>query len=158
MRRCVELAAPVLDMNSRNSIGEQVVMRLQIPGRRADVHPISPLREVSKECFTIFQQPRKQTIFKRMIFTSRNQIEHLPLEYVGTGVDVLASALVRLPFFQKPPYAPVIFRLNDSISTWVFDGRQHYRSHCLALLMLANDGFKIEIGKDVPIENHHSPA
>src|SRR5258708_20628919 len=121
MRRCVELAAPVLDMNSRNSIGEQVVMRLQIPGRRADVHPISPLREVSKECFTIFQQPRKQTIFKRMLFTSRNQIEYLRLEHEGTGGAFLASLLVRIPFFKTPPYAPSIFPLHAPLHTMASD-------------------------------------
>ena len=56
----VELAATVLDMNPRNTIGQQVVMGLEVPRGRANVHPICSLRNVRKEWLAFLQQLRKE--------------------------------------------------------------------------------------------------
>src|ERR1700704_4733722 len=114
-------------MNSRNAIGQQVVMRLQVTRGGSDVHPIGSLRNVRKEGLALFEQTREKTVLERMIFAARNQIEDLRLEHIGAGIDVLARRNVRLWLLQKAPHSAVCFCFDDAVGTWVFDRSKHNR-------------------------------
>src|SRR6266508_2565082 len=57
--RRIKSPAPILDVNARHAIREQIEMRLEIATQRAYVHPVRSLRNVREEGFAFFQQFRK---------------------------------------------------------------------------------------------------
>src|SRR6185369_9095927 len=129
-------------------------MRLQVSGRRTDVDPVSALWYVREKSLAPFQQIRKQSVLEGMVLAFRNQVENLGLENVSAGVDVLATRLFGLRFLQKAQDAAVVFGFDDAVGAGVFNRRQNNRGHRLAILVLANHGFQIEVGQNVTVENH----
>ena len=68
-----------------------------------------------KKSFLSFQEFRKQSIFKGMVFARRNKIQHLWLQDVGAGVNRITSDLIRFWFFQKPSDTAITFCFYQAI-------------------------------------------
>src|SRR6266404_1357061 len=124
MRGRLKIATSILYMNPRNPFGQQIVMSLQVTGRRSDVHPIGSLGNVREERFTLLEQPGKQTILERMIFATRDEIQDLRLEHISAGVDVLARGNFRLWLFQEAADATIVFCFDYAVGARVFNWSQ----------------------------------
>src|SRR6267142_5416689 len=123
-------------MNPQDTIGQEVVMGLQVTRRRADVHPVCSLWNVRKEWLAFLQQSGKQAVLERMIFATRDQIEHLRLEHISAGIDVLTGGFIRLWLFQKAAHAAISFGFDDSIRAWVFNRSQYDSRERFAFFVL----------------------
>src|SRR5205807_6103547 len=64
VRSRIKCATPILYMNTRHAIREQIKMRLVIARGRANVHPVASLRDVCEERFAFLQQLRKEPVFE----------------------------------------------------------------------------------------------
>src|SRR5260370_489989 len=89
-----------------------------------------------------------------MTYALRNKIEHLRFQYVGTGINVLASRFVRLGLLEKTPDAPVIFSFHDAVGARVVDRCQDDGGDCLAIFVLAYNGLQIQVSEDIAVEDN----
>src|SRR5215212_3814039 len=69
--RRIELSTSFFNVNSSDTIREEIRMDLQVSLRCADVDPVGPRRNMSVERFFTLQQIREQSILKRVVLTSR---------------------------------------------------------------------------------------
>ena len=109
------MASSLFDMDSCDAVGEQVIMNLHIALRRAYVDPVSTWWNVCVERFLAFEKIRKQSIFERVVFTSRQEIKNLRFKDVRTRVDRLAGNLIRLRFLEKPSNATITLNFNQAV-------------------------------------------
>src|SRR3989442_201388 len=91
------------------------MVHAQVSFRGANVNPVSAGWHMGEESFLSFQQLRKQTILKRMVLASGNQIQHFRLENIGAGVDRIASNLLGFWLFQKPADTAVAFSFYQTV-------------------------------------------
>jgi hypothetical protein len=89
-----------------------------------------------------------------MILAARDQVQYLRLKHVSTRVDVLTGGLIRLWLFQETAHAAIAFSFNHAVSAGVFDGSEHDGRDRVSFLVLPDDGFQIEVGQNVAVENY----
>src|SRR5882724_12355472 len=111
----IKIASSLFDVNPGDAICEQVLMRPQITLRSANVYPISPRRDVSIERLAALEQIWKQSIFKRVVFSGRNELKHFWLEHISARGYRVASDLVGLGLFQEAPDLSIRFSFNQAV-------------------------------------------
>ena len=93
-----------------------------------------------------------------MIHALWNQIEHAGLEHIGPRINVSAACFFRFWLFQKATHPPVVCRFDYAVHARIFHRSEYDRGYSFALIVLANDGFQIKIGQNVPVEDHRGLA
>src|SRR2546425_11161383 len=106
-------------MNTRHAIRQQIKMRLEIPVRCADIHPVGPLWNVREERLAVFEQLGEQTVLERIVLALRYEVEHPRLQHVSSGVNIVGRDLVRFGLLEETPDAPVGFSFYQAIRAWV---------------------------------------
>ena len=89
-----------------------------------------------------------------MIFAGGNVVEHLRLQDIGARIDGVDRYFVFIRFFQKPSDAAILLSLDQSVSARVFDGREHDRRHGLAVVVLADNCFQIQVRQNIAVEDY----
>src|SRR5207302_6324212 len=104
--------------------------------------------------FGFFQKLWKQTVFKRMILSLRDQIEHAGFKHISPGINVSATGFFGLWLFQKAKDASVVGCFHDAVHARIFDRSEYDRGDRFAFSVLPDDGFQIKIRQNVSVENH----
>src|SRR5258706_11095990 len=129
-------------------------MSLEVALWGANVHPVSARRNVRKEKFALLKQLWEEAVLERMVFAAGNQIEHLRIQHIGAGVDVLAGGHVGFRLLQKAAHAAVSFGFDDAVGARVFDRSQNDSCYGVAVFMFADHRLQIEISQNVALENN----
>src|SRR4030095_11370967 len=88
-----------------------------------------------------------------MVLASWNKIKHLGLKDVRSGVNRIASDLIRLRLFEKPPNAAIRFSFHQTVGGRIVYRRQDNRRRRVSFRVLTNDRLKIEVREDIAVEN-----
>ncbi len=145
-------AAARLDGRVRQLSGEQIEVRLDVPARGADVHPVT-VRDEREDRYALGEQRREEVVLEREDLLGRNVLEHVRLDDVDPGVDRVGRDLVALGLLEEALDAAVLLGLDEPVGARVLDRRQHDRDDGLSLLVEGDDVLEVDVGEDVAVED-----
>ena len=134
---------------------EDVVGRLQIPSRRADVHPVSGCLVAEQ---AVIDKPREDIALDRDPGARRSHLgEHRALEHVHPGIDQVGVDLVGVRLLQKARHRQIVAPADEPVRRGILDGDQRDRRARARLLMLAQQRGQVDVGQLIAVE-HQEPV
>jgi hypothetical protein len=99
------------------------------------------------------QEVGEEAVLERVILARRDVVEDARVEDVSPGVDGVDFDFLGLRLFEEAADAPVLFGLDEPVGGRVLDGREDDGRHRPPRVVLADDGFEVEVGDDVAVED-----
>src|SRR5215471_10602566 len=135
------------------TFAEQVVVRLEIPGWRTDIEPVS-IPGIGEERLPGCEQGWKELVLKRELLAGRDEAQNFRLEYVDTCVDRVAGDLVCLGLFEEAADSTIRFGLHQAVGARIVDRGKDDGRRSFTLAVKCDHRGEVQIRQDIPIEDY----
>src|SRR5947209_18771955 len=96
VRRRVERAAPLFELDAADAPREYVVVNLQVARGRTDVNPVGVGGHVRVELLAALEEVWEEAVLEGVVLARGHEVQDLRVEDVGAGVNRVAAYLVGL--------------------------------------------------------------
>ena len=136
---------------------QEVLLRLEVLGGRADVDPVAR-RDEAVEGHAPLEEQRKELALHRVRLPLGDPLEELPLEHVDARVDGVRRDLFPAGLLQEAMHAAVGLELDEAVGGGVLDGHEIDRRRRAAGLVRPEHRGEVELREHVPVHDDHAPV
>src|SRR5262245_502486 len=132
---------------------DQILVGLQVAGRRADVYPVAG-PSVGVKLLVGREQGGKELVLERELLPRRNVIEHARLQNIDAGVDRLAGDLFRLRLLDETPRTAVRAGLDQAVCAGVLDRDRRYGRRRRLFAVIRDQLGDVDVGQNISVEDY----